>query len=270
MANMNKPTRTHRPHAGSVSIIATTTTTTSSSSSSSSPASSHPSTQPDPMAATPHASPSPFPSLVSASSPALLPRLIVFDLDYTLWPFWVDTHVTPPLKPTPGAAHASVTDRAGDTYAFYPDVPPLLAALAGCRPAVRVAAASRTAAPDVAREMLKLLVVPSPPQSSGGKKGGGGGGDRERDRERERGKPRRALDFFDAGLEIYPGSKLRHMEALRARTGVPFAEMLFFDDEKRNREVESLGVTMCLVSAGMSWGELQRGIEMWRARRGAT
>ena len=33
-----------------------------------------------------------------------LPRILIFDLDYTLWPFWVDTHVSPPLKAKDGGS----------------------------------------------------------------------------------------------------------------------------------------------------------------------
>ena len=41
-----------------------------------------------------------------------LPKIIVFDLDFTLWPFWVDTHVTPPLKAKGGG------DKALDRYSI--------------------------------------------------------------------------------------------------------------------------------------------------------
>ena len=40
-----------------------------------------------------------------------LPKMLVFDLDYTLWPFWVDTHVSPPLKAKDGGAKS--VDRYG-------------------------------------------------------------------------------------------------------------------------------------------------------------
>ena len=44
---------------------------------------------------------------------------------------------------------------------------------------------------------------------------------------------------------------------------------LFFDDEHRNFEVESLGVTMCLVEArGTDLKLFNDGLGLWRKRRG--
>lgn len=56
-----------------------------------------------------------------------LPKLFVFDLDYTLWPFWVDTHVTGPLKATKDGL--VVKDRYGEGYGFYSHVAGILVAV---------------------------------------------------------------------------------------------------------------------------------------------
>jgi magnesium-dependent phosphatase 1 len=272
-----------------------------------------------------------------------LPRLIVFDLDYTLWPFWVDTHVSPPLRAAPAPSskpsktktsaspqstndatavlHADITttalDRVGDEFRFYADVGQILQLLPAA--GISLAVASRTSAPELARSLLKILQVPSAAavaeaqRLQGGEtateafknqqQNGGSAQTNGKGQEAGRvinldaadpnykaedvtpGKPkrtasgsviltkrdtrvRRAVDFFDGGLEMYPGSKIRHMEVIAKRTGIPHTEFLFFDDESRNREVEKLGVTMWLVRDGVSWVEIERGIRSWRARRG--
>ena len=56
-----------------------------------------------------------------------LPKIIVFDIDYTLWPFWVDTHVTPPLKAVNNGS--KVQDRYREGFGFYEDVPSILTAV---------------------------------------------------------------------------------------------------------------------------------------------
>jgi magnesium-dependent phosphatase 1 len=186
----------------------------------------------------------------SLADPSLpLPKLIVFDLDYTLWPFWVDTHVTPPLKPN--STHTSASDRYAEEYCFFEDVPDILYALprAGCK----IGVASRTSAPSLARDLLKMLYITAP-------EGMPENGKPE--------KPKKALDVFEGLLEIYPGCKIKHFESLQKRTGIAFEDMLFFDDEARNKDTESLGVTMYLVRDGVTWKELERGVTQWRNKRG--
>ena len=106
------------------------------------------------------------------------PKLIVFDLDYTLyflygriltsrWPLWIDTHITPPLKPSPKLnivldrytpSIRWLTFRHNDKISFYQDVPSILHNLKETK--IPVAAASRTHTPHLARKALNLLKVP--------------------------------------------------------------------------------------------------------------
>ncbi|XP_007537631.1 magnesium-dependent phosphatase 1 [Erinaceus europaeus] len=154
---------------------------------------------------------------------AQFPKLAVFDLDYTLWPFWVDTHVDPPFHKS---SDGTIRDRRGQTILLYPEVPEVLERLQIAK--VPVAAASRTGEIEGANQLLKLFDL--------------------------------ARHFVHR--EIYPGSKVTHFERLQQKTGVPFSQMIFFDDERRNiSDVSQLGVTCIHVQNGMTLQTLTEGLE---------
>ena len=77
----------------------------------------------------------------------------------------------------------------------------------------------------------------------------------------------RAIDYFDY-LQIYPGDKTTHFKRIQRDSGIAFEEMLFFDDESRNKNVEVLGVTMRLVRDGVTRDEVDEGVKQWRKRYG--
>ncbi|KAJ5905113.1 uncharacterized protein N7473_002029 [Penicillium subrubescens] len=178
-----------------------------------------------------------------------LPKLIAFDLDYTLWPFWVDTHVSAPVKARDN--NSRVVDRWGESFAFYPAVSSIIYA---CKNrSIPLAIASRTHAPDLARDMLKALhIIPTFSDNPAANNA----------------KSIRALEYFDF-VQIFPSNKTQHFSRIQQTSTVTYEDMLFFDDEARNRNVETeLGVTFYLVRDGMTRDEVDKGVWAWRKRNG--
>lgn len=156
-----------------------------------------------------------------------LPRLVVFDLDFTLWDaggLWCDC-LTPPFR----KSGEQVVDYRLKVVRLYDDVHAILDRLdeAG----IDMALASRTERPVWAERLLDLLEI----------------------------------DRRFAWREIYPSSKLRHFRSLSQNSGYDFSEMLFFDDEFRNiEEVGALGVESVHVGSGMSEALLEEGLRRFK------
>lgn len=146
---------------------------------------------------------------------------------------------------------SNIVNRWGESFAFYPAVSSIIYA---CKSrSIPLALASRTHTPDIARDMLKALhIIPSFSDNPAAANT----------------RTTRALDYFEY-IQIFPGNKTQHFSRIHQASGVAYEEMLFFDDESRNRNVETeLGVTFCLVRDGMTRDEVDRGVWAWRKRNG--
>jgi magnesium-dependent phosphatase 1 len=142
-------------------------------------------------------------------------KIFVFDLDFTLWNAG-DTwcdHTNPPYK----RVNDHVEDSYGSRIVLYPDVRQILNQLT--LDGFTLALASRTGEPSWALQLLRLFEI----------------------------------EHLFKFKEIYPASKIKHFDALKNQTGIPFSDMVFFDDEMRNiQEVGALGVQAIYVENGLS------------------
>ncbi|XP_031826076.1 magnesium-dependent phosphatase 1 [Nomia melanderi] len=147
------------------------------------------------------------------SEMARKPKIIVFDLDYTLWPFWVDTHVTPPFKKKGN----DVVDAHGQIIRYYKEVPEVLKRLSD--EGYELGVASRTSEISGAKQLLNLF----------------------------------NWEKYFKYKEIYPGCKVAHFSKIQKASGTDYKDMIFFDDEHRNIvDVGKLGVTCIFVKNGVN------------------
>lgn len=171
------------------------------------------------------------------------PRLIVFDLDETLWPFGIDQFIMkPPYKNFPPYKKFSSTqgsvgqvlDSEGKKMDPFPESNQVLEQIHSAK--VLMAAASRTTYPEGADSLIQLF----------------------------------GWSNYFKFKEIYPGSKTDHFKKLNQKSKIPLKEMLFFDNEERNLiDVEPLGVTCVLVDSktGVKVDTLREGVEKWLANQ---
>jgi magnesium-dependent phosphatase 1 len=142
------------------------------------------------------------------------PKCIVFDLDYTLWPFIVGDSLVPSFTRKQfvhnGIEQVKVYDHQGKEAAPHKDVIEILKSLKSIDGNLLLAIASRSKTPSFAMSLIEHFDWKS---------------------------------SFDS-VQIYPGTKQKHLSTIKKELKIThFKDFLFFDDDKLNiNQANSLGV----------------------------
>jgi magnesium-dependent phosphatase 1 len=161
------------------------------------------------------------------------PTVIVFDLDFTLWPYFVDQHATPPLSIKKINGENTVVDSEGFVMTGYVDVTRILKTLKEkcLGPNQYLAVASRSTTPELAMQNIELL----------------------------------GWKDYLSSFQIYPRRKTEHMKKIQEDLKFSsFKEVLFFDDEKYNiMDTSYLGVCAIEINRafGLKMGVLLEGLD---------
>lgn len=171
------------------------------------------------------------------------PEIAAFDLDYTVWPCYCDTHLYPPFQPVKSSNGEVLTviDSRGFKLSLYKDIPRIIMDLKDND--AKIVSASRTWAPEIAKELMDVFQV------------------------KYNGNLIPLRKLFDAS-EWGERSKVGHLsdalKKLYGHTKLQNHSICLFDDEGRNRDVEKHGVQFIYVTdseKGPSWKLYQESLE---------
>lgn len=170
-----------------------------------------------------------------------IPRLVVFDLDFTLWfPEMYELDGSPFRK---NASTGVVTDRSGEEVHFFPAVHSVMDTLVNderFKNTTEIAMASRTTEPQWAKTCMRLMDLDLSSRKV-------------------------SLQSVTDYEAIYPRNKRVHFEQLKNDSGVEYEDMLFFDNEYSNVvDVGRLGVVCAYCPRGLSEGSWLQGMEAFQ------
>jgi magnesium-dependent phosphatase 1 len=163
-------------------------------------------------------------------------------------------------NPTTGA----VTDCKGEQVHFFGAVHSVLSLLETdpqFRDTTEVAVASRTTEPKWAKTCMRLMDVDIGGQSVSV-------GEDEEDEDDEEDVAKTSLQSIVDYEAIYPRNKRVHFEQLKKDSGIPYEDMLFFDNEYGNvHDIQKLGVTCAYCPQGLTEGSWIQGMEAFQAAK---
>ena len=171
-----------------------------------------------------------------------IPKLFVFDLDYTLWAFDCGRNIVPPFKL---CSMFGTFDYYGRPANLPNEVKEIITALVDND--IPIAIASRNSDINCVVDLMKHIPIKC-------KKGD--------------------VTLFDVitNMQVYSsdgtGAKNKHFAEIKKATDIGFDQMVFFDDLPENvHAAQRQGTTSILVGRrGLCWDNITEALTMWRLR----